>query len=1151
MLKLSSRQKDSLRLRRHPQHRYVSIFDNTGKSSIIPLAQSLPVSYESVPLSVLVISKKSNGISIEKLHNIIGRIVHKKETKFRLTLIYNSKNCEMTESDVYFRILKDRVMVVSTTRSQQNKEPEILLEESYHISQKLFLHANNHLLLLFISRTGERFVFSAKDPLFSNVILNTFITFSQFHFKIRSRSTLATYVHLLVPEQQAGRIEGDIGTSHLLSKYKLKANDLKKNKKNPLHSFEVTLYNSSEVVVGFGKLFLYENYFGINFNLIKNQKEQQQQQQQQKGGKETETETETEQKELNEKILKIQRKYSIYSKIFSDLNDPTFCRFNFDENNYINISFVSKAMKDQFVKEFKIRKHQFSRGIIEDEINIFKIQIQTKNGGIIDGHILIKHSCFIVKTKIQNLYYEYLPRISINYEQKNKKNEKNFSKQSIVLELGKQTGFLKLFFSNSIEAKDFCSSFKDAHQRYIAGAISQPIRALRAKVNGCISTLLLTNLRVTILKFKKTFNMNQNMKQFGDQKNQKNMRKKKGKKKAKKKKKKKSQNKKGKINVIDKNLTSREDNEKEVQNNKDNDYGTGNNSSMGKSGDRETGSRNEDESESESNSMYSSEDNLNFNSNESFQKKKLLKNKNYFQTISIGNNVIVDAFDTRSVQIIIDKQRDTLIRVNFLNLSRNGTRNRNTRPGANSSTNKNNLIKKQRHIEIEFANKGHKNAFIIFYKRICLRKSIILFDSPETIKKYGTNVISFRIVLYNNKMKRTENEAILRLYPTGVSLSVFQNVEINQKKKNEKKKKNRNIYNYQRQNLKQIDATIANVDFEFSIFNTSLLDLIFRPNGNLNNEEFFHVSFSNPKQKMYFIWRFSRFKQAQVVKYIPIGLYFKVQRMKENKEIFDKDTIIKLNDDHLKIITTDQQYFCKYNKLLIQFDPKNLINCTLILNYNSNQTNEANKDQINKPKNINNSPNNTNKNDAIDENAISNKNHTEPNSEKVFIKFPDPLLSEEFLKILHFLHDTIDKTLLKQKIIRDIEKLQNSSLLRNTETINKQEKIKEFKVEILDQNFNIVSNGSIQFFPNKWEIKIIGFFQNKEEFSFKEIDQVRITPHPKKNKIVKLEMGFKYAFICSLPNSQSKYKLAKIIIKMQNDFRSHINEIYQTRSSNM
>ncbi|KAJ3428080.1 transcription initiation factor tfiid subunit [Anaeramoeba flamelloides] len=1149
MLKLSSRQKDSLRLRRHPQHRYVSIFDNTGKSSIIPLAQSLPVSYESVPLSVLVISKKSNGISIEKLHNIIGRIVNKKETKFRLTLIYNSKNCEMTESEVYFRILEDRVMVVSTTRSQQNKEPEILLEEGYHISQKLFLHANNHLLLLFISRTGERLVFSAKDPLFSNVILNTFITFSQFHFKIRSRSTLAAYVHLLVPEQQAGRIEGDIGTSHLLSGYKLKANDLKKNKKNPLRSYEITVYNSSEVVVGFGKLFLYENWFELNFNLIKNQKEQQQQQK--NGEKEKETETETEQKELNEKILKIQRKYSIYSKIFSDLNDPTFCRFNFDEKNFINISFVSKTMKDQFVKEFKIRKHEFSRGIIEDEINIFKIQIQTKNGGIIDGHILVKHSCFIVKTKIQNLYYEYLPRISINYEQKNKKNEKDFSKQLIILELGKQIGFLKIFFSNSIEAKDFCSSFKNSHQRYIAGAISQPIRALRAKVNGCISTLLLTNLRVTILQFKKTFHMNQNMKQLSEKKILKKVIKKKketktkSKKKKKKTKKNKNKNKKKNINAINKNLQSREDNEKETQTNKNMDKDNHTNTDKGMGSRNEDEDETEDESESESNSMYSSEDNLNFNSNDSFQKKKLSRNKKYFQTISLGNNVIVDALDTRCVQIVIDKQRDTLIRVKFKNLSRNRIRNRNTSPSLNSSKNKNNLIKKQRQIEIEFANKGHRNAFIIFYKKICLRKSIILFDKSETIKKYGTSAIAFRIVLYNNKMKRTENEAILRLYPMGVSLSVFQNVEINQKKKNA------NNDNYQKQNLKQIDATIANVDFEFSIFNTSLLDLIFRPSGNLNNEEFFHVSFSNPKQKMYFIWRFSRFKPAQAVKYIPIGLYFKVQRMKENKEIFDKDTMIKLNDDHLKIITTDQQYFCKYNKLLIQFDPKNLRNCTMVLNYNGNQTNEVNKDQINKPKNINNSPNNTNKNEVIDENAISNRNHTEPNSEKILIKFPDPLLSEEFLKILHFLHDTIDKTLLKQKIIRDIEKLQNSPLLKNKESINKQEKIKEFKVEILDQNFNIVSNGSIQIFPNKWEIKIIGFFQNKEEFSFMEIEQVRITPHPKKNKIVKLEMGFKYAFICSLPNSQSKYKLAKIIIKMQNDFRSHINEIYQTRSSNM
>ncbi|KAJ3444844.1 chascon isoform d-related [Anaeramoeba flamelloides] len=490
------------------QSTYFAIFNNEGISPIIHLQSKLPFLYETCIKSPLL---EYPGFKIDR-HRWLQKKIHDSSKKeiinFNIDLIFYTENNIGSKVKLNppterkrQRQSQRQTILIEFNKSEiiiKNKERSFL-KRQYCNKQKFFAHAEKLNLMIFIDKENNKYILETENCLIRDLIMNIYFykrkiflnkvnieqtdknmnqnkkrgkisntsrkpntrrkanTKSARKANFNSKSTSTSTNTSTSKIKSKTRMKSKIDHKHktlkqiddnitIITSQNLNGNYFNINKqinstfrfktsklnrdKQLINEYDIQLYNSLEESIGNAKLLLYKKHFILNFfSKFK------------------------------------QRYYSPYSKIYFYNKEKNILRFHLDEFEYINISFDNQLIRQNFINKFKKLTKLLNNSNIFSSPIVFKPLLLKNNGQTFFIRIILHHDCFILKSDLQNLRFEYsfMAKVSIS------NNDKDLAR----IHFGTSHSPIKLLFQNSITCKQFRNAFNINRSRWVTTSLQK------------------------------------------------------------------------------------------------------------------------------------------------------------------------------------------------------------------------------------------------------------------------------------------------------------------------------------------------------------------------------------------------------------------------------------------------------------------------------------------------------------------------------------------------------------------------------------------------------------------------------------------------------------------------------------------------------
>ncbi|KAJ6246776.1 hypothetical protein M0813_02029 [Anaeramoeba flamelloides] len=344
------------------------------------------------------------------------------------------KEKELIKEKISLKLTQDKILIEFMDLKAKKK---ILLNKNYSSTQKLFAHSEKLTHLLYLDTSGNKFVFNCDTVIIRDLILNSYFIFREQYFynlknktkKVETKKLLSDYLKIISPKNLLYQCKYERKRKSLYQ-YPKEKNPRSKEINPKFATYDLQFYNSLEEHIGPGQIFLYQDHFIIKF--------------------------------FSEKK---KRYYSVYSKPLLLEQNSVFCRFHFDEKEYVNIAFPNLKQRNNFIKGFTIRKNN-SINCNYNSPTIFKSILLKDNGEMIPIKINVRFDCFFFKSNYSTLRCEYLPDSKCSISK--------HDSDLIRINLGIGHSTIKCLFQNSIASMQFIKCFHSNKYKWLLGNTQNP-----------------------------------------------------------------------------------------------------------------------------------------------------------------------------------------------------------------------------------------------------------------------------------------------------------------------------------------------------------------------------------------------------------------------------------------------------------------------------------------------------------------------------------------------------------------------------------------------------------------------------------------------------------------------------------------------------
>ncbi|KAJ6242938.1 chascon [Anaeramoeba flamelloides] len=411
-------------------------------------------------------------------------------------------------------LYKNKVIIEKKT----NFNNQIIINEQYNNKQKIFINPLSKNNFLFINANNNKYYCFVETQFQRDLIINLFFILRGKFCQSNTFSGINLRILISPPINNQYYLKKEFLEKKTKSLYQYNSNyfNSAKNKKTKqkYQKFEINIYNSIEELIELGQILLFKDHF-----------------------------------ELRSKVLKFSRYYSEYSKIlpFFNLykNKELFCQFNFDEYNYMLISFLNNSNFINFYTKFNNYKNEITKFYINTDSNYFKIFIHNNQNTLkYPGLINVNSDCITIKDTIEILYLDYALNMDISHKahNNNKKNNKNTGNNNkkkmndnkkkknnnnknkndddnnfLNIFIGNGYGSVDIEFLDPISKNDFCLLFETNYNRYFSKGFNSKIKTFKIfNQNNQLINCIISNKNLTIIDYIKNTlkNSKKNEKQF-------------------------------------------------------------------------------------------------------------------------------------------------------------------------------------------------------------------------------------------------------------------------------------------------------------------------------------------------------------------------------------------------------------------------------------------------------------------------------------------------------------------------------------------------------------------------------------------------------------------------------------------------------------
>ncbi|KAJ3431062.1 hypothetical protein M0812_02738 [Anaeramoeba flamelloides] len=468
------------------QYLYVATFNKKGKGAIFELSDCFyfhdsfnndPTNFKWIELNKKYLNK------IKLMKEKIKALLQIRKINFQLEqYCYNPKKGGKAKRKKSIILFTSENIIIKKIKQNNNKTQLIdveLLKEGYDMKQKIFLHPTNNNQILFVSTTGENFVFSCKDQNQREEIAISFLLFrksttdKQNIINIIKKICFSTPIYIT---DYYYNFDENTKLKNFPSRLEL-TNPINKkmqiNKKEIILKINVNLYSSIEKLVCDGEIIFFNKYFQLIFL---------------------------------KKSINVKKKYSPYFNISFQKGHSKFLKLFLDEFRSINLEIINLSDKNHLLNFFNEKKKKIFRKKINSPIifNFYlisskankqsnrKIEEVYKNGGN-ENKVEIKNQTIEEKRKGLLIYYSSYFQIISNYNEKNEKilnipyRPDNFLQNfdgSLQIKINYTYGKFKLQFFNIFEKNDFITSWYFHQNQYLSRSINLPFYVFRGMLNN-------------------------------------------------------------------------------------------------------------------------------------------------------------------------------------------------------------------------------------------------------------------------------------------------------------------------------------------------------------------------------------------------------------------------------------------------------------------------------------------------------------------------------------------------------------------------------------------------------------------------------------------------------------------------------------------